>query len=194
MGAFDVASIAAGGSYWLHYLIESVPAAALAAGALSAAAPRPGRALAALVAASALVAQTATVLHPAADAGAVVGRALASAAAPGDTVLSAFGDADILQTTGMSSPYPYLWSLPSRTLDPDLTLLRGVLAGPEAPTWIVVRGAHTLVRLHAHGVATLIDERYRVVARICSRSVYLLRDVERPALRPEGRCGGLVLP
>jgi hypothetical protein len=94
----------------------------------------------------------------------------------------------------MTSPYPYLWSLPSRALDPDLTLLRGVLAGPDAPTWIVVRGPHTLGRLHEHGVAALVDERYRPVAEICSRTVYLQRGLARPTPEQHGTCGGLVLP
>jgi hypothetical protein len=124
----------------------------------------------------------------------VVGDALAASARPGDTVLSAFGDSDILQITGMSSPYPYLWSLPSRALDPDLTLLRGELAGPDAPTWIVVRGAHTLGRLQEHGVAALVDDRYRPVARICGRTVFLQRGIQRPAVQGHGTCGGLVLP
>jgi 4-amino-4-deoxy-L-arabinose transferase-like glycosyltransferase len=193
-GGFASVSIAAGGSYWLHYLLELVPFVALATGAVVAEAPRVATGLTALVAASALVAQTAAVLHPAPDPGAVVGDALASAARPGDTVLSAFGDADILQITGMSSPYPYLWSLPSRALDPDMTLLRGVLAGPEAPTWIVVRGRHTLGRLHEHGVAALVDERYRPVAEICSRTVYLQRGLARPTPEKHGSCGGLVIP
>ncbi len=193
-GIFASVSIAAGGSYWLHYLIELVPVVALAAGALTASAPRFTTGLTALVATSALVAQTATVLHPAPDPGSVVGHALATSAQPGDTVLSAFGDADILQVTGMSSPYPYLWSLPSRTLDPDMVLLRGVLAGPEAPTWIVVRGRHTLGRLQEHGVADLVDTRYRPVAEICSRTVYLQRGILRPALQQHGSCSGTVVP
>lgn len=193
-GLFASVSIAAGGSYWLHYLIELVPGVALAAGAVAAATPRLAAGLTALVAVSALVAQTTTLLDPAPDPGTVVGHALKEAARPGDTVLSAFGDADILQVTGMSSPYPYLWSLPSRALDPDMTLLRGVLAGPDAPTWIVVRGPHTLGRLHEHGVAALVDTRYRPVADMCKRTVYLLRGIERAPLRKTSSCGGLVLP
>jgi hypothetical protein len=75
-----------------------------------------------------------------------------------------------------------------------MTLLRGVLAGPEAPTWIVVRGPHTLGRLHEHGVAALVDNRYRPVADMCKRTVYLLRGVDRPAVEQHGPCGGTVLP
>jgi len=119
---------------------------------------------------------------------------LADSAKPGDTVLSAFGDADILGATGMTTPYPYLWSLPSRALDPDMTLLRGILAGPEAPTWIVVRGSATMRRFEAHGVAGLVRSRYHEVGTMCHRSVYLLRGLSRPPLDVSGRCGGLVMP
>jgi hypothetical protein len=198
-GAYAGASILAGGSYWTHYLIESVPVIALSAGAVAAGvvstgAVRGSRVLVAVVVASTVVMLVASLVSPPPAPGAVVGRALAASARPGDTVLSAFGDADIPRATGMSSPYPYLWSLPSRALDPDMTLLRGLLAGPDAPTWIVVRGPRTMDRLRIHGAAEMVLSRYQLVAQLCNRSIYLLRGVDRPRPVPSGRCGGLVLP
>ena len=193
-GAYATVSILAGGSYWLHYLVEAVPAVALGAGALAASAPKMTRVLVPLVAASAVVAVGVTATHAASAPGTTVGRSLAGSAQPGDTVLSAFGDADIPRSSGMTSPYPYLWSLPSRTLDPHMTLLRSILAGPEAPTWIVVRGSSTMHRLDASGVRSLIEERYHVVGSVCGRSIYLQRGFDRPPLDIQGRCGGLVLP
>jgi hypothetical protein len=196
--AFAVVSILSGGSYWLHYLVQGIPVVALAAGAL-ASVRRPATRVATplLVAGtvvSAVVSLLAVALHPQPAPGAVVAGALDRAAQPGDTILSAFGDGDIVEGTGMSSPYPYLWSLPSRTLDPDLALLRGVLAGPEAPTWVIVRGRHTARLLETRGVLALIDARYRPVGTVCTRSIYLLRGVSRPPLGSHGDCGGLVLP
>jgi hypothetical protein len=196
--SFGVVSILSGGSYWLHYLVEGVPVVALAAGAL-ASVRRPAARLTTpiLVAGtivSAVVSLLVVALHPQPAPGAVVARSLSSAAEPGDTILSAFGDGDIVEETDMASPYPYLWSLPSRTLDPDLALLRGVLAGPEAPTWVVVRGGHTAGLLDARGVLPLIEQRYRAVGKVCTRTVYLLQGVTRPPLGPHGACGGLVLP
>ena len=41
-------------------------------------------------------------------------------AKPGDTAVVAFGAANILQATGLRSPYPDLWSLPVRVHDPEL--------------------------------------------------------------------------
>jgi len=191
---FVCVSILAGGSYWLHYLVEAVPVVALAAGAIAPRAVSVLRVLVPAVVISAVVALVVSVANPAPAPGNTVGRTLAGSAQKGDTVLSAFGDADIPRTTGMSSPYPYLWSLPSRTLDPHMTLLRGILAGPEAPTWIVVRGEHTMRRLAAADLTGLVQMRYRLVGDVCGRFIYLQRGLDRPALRVTGKCGGLILP
>ncbi|MFL6172486.1 MAG: hypothetical protein ACJ716_06300 [Marmoricola sp.] len=191
---FDLASVLAGGSYWLHYLLQSAPAVALAAGATSLAAPRVVRVVTALVAASALVATGSVVLHPTATPGTTVGIAIKTVARPGDTLVLAFGDADVLRNSGLTSPYPYLWSIPSRGLDPDLTLLRGLLAGPSAPTWIVVHGDAFKERLHQTGAAALVIERYHLVARICGRSVYLLNSAHRATpVRTRTCFGGTLL-
>ena len=193
-GVYACASILAGGSYWLHYLVQGIPVVALSAGAVAVSARPVIRVLTPVVAASAVVTVVISLTHPAPAPGTTVGRALAGSAQSGDTVLSAFGDADIPRAAGMDSPYPYLWSLPSRTLDPDMALLRNVLAGPAAPTWIVVRGASTMKRLADAGVKPMIMSRYRLVGTVCKRPVYLLRDVNRPPLDMSGRCDGTVIP
>jgi len=195
---FAAASIVSGGSYWLHYLVQALPVTALAIGALASVRRPSTRLVVPLLVAGVVVSAVASlvtvVTHEQANPGAVVARSLESAAQPGDTMVSAFGDGDIVEETGMSSPYPYLWSLPTRTLDPDLTLMRGVLAGPGAPTWFIVRGRHTMGILQAHGVGSLLDDRYRPVGIVCSRYVYLRQGVDRPPLSPHGSCDGLVLP
>jgi 4-amino-4-deoxy-L-arabinose transferase-like glycosyltransferase len=192
-GTWVTFSVLAGGSYWLHYLIESVPVVALAAGAL-ALRTRLVRVLVGLVVASSLVAAATVLVHPTATPGTTVGVAIQRSAQRGDTVISLFGDPDVLRTTGMTSPYPYLWSLPSRTLDTSLARLRSVLAGSAAPTWVVVRGRRTVDRLSEHGAMTLINQRFRPVGEVCGRTVYLRRDVNRPAVRGDRACVGLDLP
>jgi hypothetical protein len=194
LGAWAAFSVLAGGSYWLHYLIESVPVVALGAGAVSLTAPRLLRTAVGIMVASALVAATVVFLHPTPTPGSTVGTALRDAAGPGDTMVSTFGDPDILRSAGMQSPYPYLWSLPSRTLDPDLSLLRGVLAGAAAPTWVVVRGRNTAQRLVDLEAYPILEQRYRQVAEICGRAIYLERDVIRPTPVSQGPCTGLELP
>ncbi|MFL6023424.1 MAG: hypothetical protein ACJ72O_08820 [Marmoricola sp.] len=192
---FDVVSVLAGGSYWLHYLLESAPAVALSAGATSLHAPRIVRGLTALGAASALIATATVAVHPTATPGTTVGVAIKGAAQPGDTLVLAFGDADTLRASGLTSPYPYLWSIPSRGLDPDLTLLRGILAGPTAPTWIVVRGRDYVDRLRTAGTEKLIAQRYRLVTKICGRSIYRLAGVHRSVPTSDRGCtGGTVIP
>lgn len=195
---FATVSILAGGNYWLHYLVEAVPAVALAAGALSAVGTRTSARLtvgtSVFVALSAAVALGVLVAVPEPAPGAVIGRTLSTAAQPGDTVLSAFGDPDIVLASGMSSPYPYLWSLPSRTLDPELRHLRRVLAGPEAPTWVVVISEDASRRLGANGLRSTLEARYRLVGEVCGRSIHLQRGLVRHHLEPVGSCGGLVIP
>ena len=63
--------------------------------------------------------------------------ALERVAEPGDTLVVFGGRADLQLESGLASPYPYLWSLPMRALDPDLSRFRTMVAGPDAPTWLV---------------------------------------------------------
>lgn len=188
-----VASILAGGNYWLHYLVESIPVVALAAGAVSLAAPRVLRVVVAAVVVSAAITVGVVVATPAATPGSTVGRSIAASSEPGDTLISAFGDPDIPRSAGMASPYPYLWSLPSRTLDPHLTRLGAVLNGPEAPTWIVTNGP-SLARISDNGLGAVLAAKYRSVGEVCSRTIYLLRGIERPSVHRDGSCSGTVLP
>lgn len=180
MIAWSTFSLLAGGSYWFHYLVESLPGVALAAGAVSVVSPRWLHRATAFVVLSAIVAPVVAVVVRTPVPMDLVADALADARRPGDTMLSAFGDPEILRVTGMSSPYEYPWSLPARTLDPDMDDLRAVLSGPEAPTWIVVRGQVTEVRLERGGAMPIIERRYRKVAVICARTVWLRDGVVRP--------------
>ena len=61
------------------------------------------------------------------------GEASAQAAEPGDTLVVFGGHAEIQLASGLPSPYPYLWSLPMRTLDPEYAELRALLASTRAP-------------------------------------------------------------
>jgi hypothetical protein len=124
----------------------------------------------------------------------VVGAALARVAAPTDTAVSVFGDADVLETAGLTSPYPYLWSLPARTLDPGFRQLRAVLDGPEAPTWFVTRGPATLDALLHRPVGQVLTQRYHRVAQVCGHGVYLLDGVTRPSPVAPPDCTSPIAP
>jgi len=99
------------------------------------------------------------------------------------------GRADLQHTSGLGSPYPYLWSLPMRTRDPGYAELRALLAGPDAPTWFV-----EWVDLDAwspEGVPELrgvVEEQYVRHGTACDgHPVYLLRGEDRPPVQPT--CG-----
>jgi hypothetical protein len=138
--------VVAGGSYWLHYLVGTVPGLVLAAA--TAAERGRGRRIAigavlgyagAVAAAGIITTTIAPVGTPAADL--AVERYLAAHTRPGDTGVVAFGDPALLETAHLASPYPQLWSLPVRVRDPHLTDFASVLTGPDRPTWVVVDGA-----------------------------------------------------
>ncbi|MCW2762221.1 MAG: hypothetical protein JWR85_2422 [Marmoricola sp.] len=179
--AYDVSSVVIGGNYWLHYLVQLVVPTALAAGLLVGAVPRSGRTLVAVVLVAATMAWTFGLDQKDRAPGPAVGTAIGRTAEPGDTLVSAFGAADIAYTAGLDSPYPYLWSLPARTLDPRFSRLRSLLAGPRAPTWFVARNNATMGVLERRGVGTVLGRRYHLVGEVCGRDIYLLNGVRRPA-------------
>ena len=104
---------------------------------------------------------------------------------PDDTIVTTWGHAGITRASGLRSPYPYLWSLPAHTLDPELTDLSRLLAGPRAPTWFVTWHSTATWTFNGHGAAAarVLAEHYRPVARIGRHTVYLHRGVPRATPR-----------
>jgi len=185
--AFDAVSIAAGGSFWLHYVVQLVVPTGLAAALLATRARTPGRAVVAVVLVAGLFGWAVGLTARTTAEGDVVGTALAGAARPGDSVASLLGDADVVRSSGLRvAAYPYLWSLPARTLDPGFQRLGRVLSGPDRPTWVVVRGPRTLTELRAAHVG--LDEHYTDVTTVCDHVVFLRDDVRRPVPTPTAAC------
>lgn len=193
MVGFEVVAVGLGGSYWAHYLIELVPGAVLLAGAAATQVPR--RAMLAGLAfsvCSALAAVTTTSVDHGLDArgrARTVSSWLHDASSPGDTGTVTFGHADILAGTGLAPRYPYLWTLPMRTLDPGLDGLVGLLDGKRAPTWLVEP-----TRLDAWGidpsgrVQAALDRHYVRAATVCGIPVYLHTGVVRALPPPPTGC------
>ena len=190
----DVASLVAGGSYWQDYLLPLVPGAALCTALLAGRDDRSGRTMRGLVVAaviSAALAMTCWLVwnatgHQEFDE-VRTGEAIAGSAEPDDTLVVFGGRADLQQVSGLSSPYPYLWSLPMRTRDPGYDELTALLGSADAPTWLV-----EWVDLDAWadaGVPELsdaIDEHYVQVGTTCNgHPIYLLRGVDRPEVAPK---------
>ena len=65
------------------------------------------------------------------------GQAIAAAGRPATGCWSTAAAPTSSGRAGASSPYPHLWSLPMRTLDPGLEDLAAVLTGSDPPTWFV---------------------------------------------------------
>ena len=142
--AWEVVAVGMGGSYWLHYLTGLVPGIVLlvAAAAARPASPPHARARLAWAVTVAVVAALVAVPLTTWRIGTIRGddRAVATYLraheAPTDTAVIAYGHPDIWEEAGLSSPYPYLWSLPVRVRDPHLTTLRHVLV-TDQPRWLV---------------------------------------------------------
>jgi hypothetical protein len=108
------------------------------------------------------------------------GEAIAAVARPGDRVLVYGGRADIQWASGMSSPYPYLWSLPMRTLDPGLVDLGDVLTGTNPPSWFVEASyINTWSELGTMPVEQSLIKKYEFVRTACDRyRIYHLNSVD----------------
>jgi len=175
-----LAGVLGGGSYWAHYLIELVPATAIGVAALVAWRPRIGAALCGVALATGM---TTSVDHVALGRpsqyqhGAVVlGDYLRDRAAAGDTAYVLYAKVNVLFYSGLSSPFPYNWSLMMMSVPHAEQRLRTLLASPLRPTWIVEAQTPTAFGLDRSGqTARLLARYYRRAARPCGRPVLLAR-------------------
>jgi hypothetical protein len=190
MVAFDIVALVLGGSFWQDYAFELVPGALLATALASA---RVRARLVPLMVASTVVALVGWGAWNLAGQQELdehdTGVALRDAAEPGDTLVVFGGRADLQLETGLRSPYPYLWSLPMRALDPDLTRFRALVDGSDAPTWVVEWWPFDTWTAKGEELRRDVEERYVEHGLGCGgRTVWLLRGEERPT--PEPRCHG----
>jgi len=187
---FVSAAALLGGSYWGHYLQQLVPAAALAAGLLAdQLRPYVRRGLAGAIVALTLgnLLWSAVASSEEGSEAEVVGTWLRDSGLPSDTAVVAYGQPNVLANAEMTSPYPYLWSLPVRALDPELDELSSVLAGADRPTWFVDWSG-----LDSWGVAPgrlepALHQHYREVIELCGRTIWLAVDAPR-STAPRERC------
>jgi len=177
--AVEAVGVLAGENFWPHYLIGMVPMVALAAG-LGARRRSPGRRwtrrLVVLAVATTAVASPGAAIVSAAGSSEAwtTGRWVAASAHAGDSLVVPLTHANVIEASGLTPVYPYAWSLPARTLDPDLALLSSTLAGAAAPTWVVRWDpAHTWGLDPAGRVDAALHAHYRSVAVVCGHTVWL---------------------
>lgn len=182
--AWEVFAVAVGGSYWLHYLVGTVPGLVLTVAAVARLGPARLRWTAAVLAYAAVLALASAVSlairvsGPSTDV--QVESYLAAHARPGDTGVVAFGNPALLQGAGLSSPYPELWSLPVRVRDPDLTQFDAVIEGNDRPAWVVVSGSSVGTWGVDPGTAqAILDREYHPVQVFGDWHIYHLRAVNR---------------
>ena len=182
-----------GGSYWPHYLIALVPAAAAGA----AVAFQRYRVLGAL----AMVAIAApTVIHAAhaarndsADSFQhdVVATAhyIRDRSLPGDTAWVMYSKVNTLYYTGLRDPYPYNWSLMLRAVPGAEQRLRSLLASNARPTWIVRAEGPRAFGLDKAGITKrLVATHYSSVGRICGSVLLLAHGAHVRAAPPGNAC------
>lgn len=176
---YALVSIVVGGSFWSHYLIELVVPLAMGVGLFAAGSRRVAPAVVAYAAAACVVGVLVSWTRPAPDPMIVAGEAIGAVARPGDTVVNAWGRPELVRASGLASPYENLWSLPVKTNDPDLVQFQRVVGGADAPTWLVMRDSLGSWGLDSASAERLVERRYREVARVCGRGVWLRRDLDR---------------
>jgi hypothetical protein len=181
----EVAGVLGGGSYWTHYLIGLVPGAALLAARAAGAHARTrpvSLAVAVTVVSCLLHASSSAVSGGTSTGDAETGLAgwLSAASRPGDTGVVVYGAADLFATTPLRPAYPYLWTLPMRTLDPHLDGLVRRLDGGAAPTFVVERMPADSWGIDPRGrVGSALSRRYRPVGSVCGVPVFVHDGVAR---------------
>ena len=178
---FGGVSVFLGGNYWVHYLVELIGPAAIAVGVLAARRYRGALAVVTYIGIAAALAWGVAVATPQGSDAKLVGQAVAMSAHPGDTIFAAYGRPNVVEASGLSSPYPYLWSLPTKTLDPQLTALNAVLQSAAAPTYFVTWNGVRSWGLDSAATSELVARDYRPLARVCGHTIYLRKGVARSA-------------
>ncbi|VXA93963.1 hypothetical protein [Aeromicrobium sp. 9AM] len=190
MTVFAGASVLLGGNYWHHYLVEMVAPLSISAGVLASRRSFAARAVTAYVVLAASVAWGVSLAQPQGTDAQAVGQAIAASSQPGDSIVTAWGNANLTYATGLPSPYVQLWSLPVKTIDPQLAELDGVLSGPQAPTWFVIRKHVRSWGLDTARTSSILGQDYHAVGRMCDHAIFLRNGVDRPAPRVVGDCRG----
>jgi 4-amino-4-deoxy-L-arabinose transferase-like glycosyltransferase len=192
---FELLALIAGANFWPHYALAFIPVVSLGAGVASSQG-RPGwvatqRIVAAMATLTAVITPTVALVNGPGMAW-TIGHWVSRSAASHDSIVVTYTHPNIVAASGLRPAYPYLWSLPARTLDPHLSTLTETLDRPtHAPTWVVIwdhphewgldKSGQLQRALHAH---------YRLVAHVCRHPVWLRSDVSRTLAPLPTNCGG----
>jgi hypothetical protein len=183
---FVSATALLGGSYWAHYLFQLVPAAAVAAGLLAVrVAPRTRLVVTTFIAVMTAGNLVWTLASPPPHGvqAETIGTWLRQSGQPTDTAVVGYGQPNVLAAARMTSPYPFLWSLPVRTRDSDLAAMTDVLSGPNRATWFVDWSGPAAWGIDRATLDPVLQSGYRIVATVCGKRIWLVRGLPRSAAR-----------
>ena len=175
-----IVGLAAGGSYWHHYLLQLVPVAAVL-GAIALTGKTWGRVVVVAGLATAVVTTGVRAVDaPRTSAASVVGREVGARAAPGDTALVLYTAPGVYRSSGVPSAYPYYWGTMVDDVPRAKTALLHLLSSPTRPTFVVLWSdwrAHA--RTIVPDIRRLLAEYYKDVATVCQHRIYERKDVRR---------------
>jgi hypothetical protein len=192
---FEFVALLAGANFWPHYALAFIPVVSLGAGVAATQGRRGWAATQRIVAAMATLTAVVTPIVALANGPGMawtIGHWVNRSSDPDDSIVVTYTHPNIVAASGLRPAYPYLWSLPARTLDPHLSTLTETLDRPtRGPTWVVIwdhpdewgldESGQLQRALHAH---------YRLVARVCRHPVWLRSDVTRALAPLPTDCGG----
>lgn len=196
--ALDAAGVVLSGSYWATYLFVLIPSVVIGFVLCLTCSERAEHArpfvrrwrtgLSAALAAYVAVASVVSLVswgraevgsdHP--GHAVYVGIAIRDVSRPGDSIMVYGGRADVVMASGLDAPYEHLWSLPMRTLDPDLSELRSTMTGQDRPTWFVEwLGLNSWTGQGERAIAPVLAREYAYAGEVCGKRVYRLRSAPR---------------
>ena len=188
----DGTGVLLGGSFWRPYLLGMVPSVVLCTALVVAAPLRRGSVMRGIVVLSCVscvlsmvgwVINNQTGAEPPTEI--YTGEAIRDVSEPGDTIVVYGGRADIVIASGLESPYEHLWSLPMRTLDPELHELTALLRSDERPTWVVEWVSFADWDGLGAPLKSALEEYYVRLGDGCDHHIYVRKDVRREEPKPE---------
>jgi hypothetical protein len=192
--AVAIVGILLGGSYYPHYLIALVPAAAAGAGSLFSRHRLVGAVAVVAIALPTVLNASLVARSDSADsfqqAAVTIGDYIRDRALPNETAYVMYAKVNALYYAGLRVPYPYNWSLMLRAAPHAQQRLRSVLASPRRPTWIVRAEWPRAFGLDRSGATKrLLAQHYRAVANVCGTEVLLARGATVRPAPPGDNCG-----
>jgi hypothetical protein len=174
------AGILLGGSYWRHYLIALVPAAAAGAAALFQRYRLAGAVAVVVIAFTTVTHAIDVAVHDQGDSyqrgGVTLGNYIRARSLPDYTVYVMYSKPNALYYADLRAAFPYNWSLMIRAVPSARDLLRRVLASGDRPTWILRTHRTNAFGLDATGATQrLLSRHYRRIATVCGTPLLLAR-------------------